>query len=237
MLKRARRLFPEGGSAETRMKMWDGNLAAGIQAIDDAYMKYRGSKNTTLRQAARATNDLLGGRGEMLKPTDFRIEVGKAMRRGDKHSIPEVQEAAQAMRRELFDPLKDEAINQGLLPPGVDVSTADSYLTRMYNHKKIIGRRDEWDSILTDWFKRMRQKAMDEQATRLSSGKKVSQTIKFEAATTDAEIAAAVSNITNNILGNSVGRSAYDLKVTVKGPLKERVLNIPDRLIEDFFRI
>jgi len=226
--------IPTGGSAETRIKVWDGNLAAGITALDDAYMKYRGTKNTSLRQAARATNDLLGGRGEMLKPSDFRIEVGKAMRRGDKHKIPEVQEAAEAMRKELFNPLKDAAINEGVLLPDVDVTTADSYLTRMYNQKKIVGKRDEWDRILGDWFKRIRQKAIDEQETRLANGKKVSQSIKAEAATTDMEIQAAVSNVTNNILGNSVGRAAYDIKVTVSGPLKERTLNIPDTLIEDF---
>ncbi|MCP4272999.1 MAG: hypothetical protein GY781_13740 [Gammaproteobacteria bacterium] len=226
--------IPTGGSVETRIKLWDSNLAQGIDSVDSAYMKYRGRRDSTTNKATLAIGDMLGGRGEMLKPKDFRIEVGKAMRRGDVHRIPEVQEAAQSMRKQLFDPMKKEAIDEGLLPPGVDVSTADSYLTRMYNHQKIKARRPEWDGIVEDWFKRIRQRAIDESDARVAQGKKVPQSMKAEAATTDMEIKAAVNNITQNILGNNVGRGGYDIKVTVKGPLKERVLNIPDSLIEDF---
>lgn len=226
--------IPTGGSAETRIKLWDSNLAQSVESVDSAYMKYRGRRDSTINKATLAVGDMLGGRGEMMRPKDFRIEVGKAMRRGDVHKIPEVQEAAQAMRRQLFDPMKKEAIDEGLLPPDVDVSTADSYLTRMYNTQKIKARRPEWDGIVTDWFKRIRQRSIDEIQVRQASGKNIPQSMKAEAATTDMEIKAAVDSITLNILGNNVGRGGYDIKVTVKGPLKERTLNIPDALIEDF---
>ncbi len=35
-------------------------------------------------------------------------------------------------------------------------------------------------------------------------------------------------------MGNSVARIPYDLKLSVRGPLKDRVFNIPDELIEEF---
>jgi hypothetical protein len=51
---------------------------------------------------------------------------------------------------------------------------------------------------------------------------------------TDREIRAIVDDITDNILGVASGRLPYDVVSNVRGPMKERTLNIPDSLIEDF---
>jgi len=73
------------------------------------------------------------------------------MRRGDESEIPEVTRGAQGMRP-FFDALKDDAIRLGLLPKDVDVTTATTYLTRVYNTQKIIAERGAWDGKLFDWL-------------------------------------------------------------------------------------
>lgn len=229
--KEGKTVIPHGGAVETRVKLWDAPMVEALEDLDSLYKDYRGGMSAPKRIA----NDyLMQNKAGKLSPAEFRIEVGKAMRRGDSSPIPEVAAAAKKFREKVFNPLKDQAISEKLLPPDVDVSTATSYLTRVYNHKKIIAKRNEWDKVVEDWFRRGRQKNLDELTLKEGRGEKVSVSLREQAYVTDAEIAEATSNITNNILGNSSGRASYDIKTTVRGPLKERVLNIPDSMIEDF---
>lgn len=81
-------------------------------------------------------NNLMGAE-KKLTMQEFMVEVGKAMRKGDKHPIPQVQSAADAMRREVFDRIKDEAIEVGLFDEDMVPKFADSYFTRVYNTGKI----------------------------------------------------------------------------------------------------
>ena len=223
--------IPLGGSVETRVKMWDAPMVEALEDLDGFYSTYRGG----MGKAKRVANDyVMQNKAGKLTPGEFRVEVGKAMRRGDEHKIPEVAEAARTFRQKVFDPLKDAAINERLLPEDVDVSTATSYLTRIYNHKKIVAKRPEWDKTIEDWFKRGRQKSLNELETKKAEGKKISESLHDRAYVSDEEIMEASNSITNNILGDSSGRSSYNVKATVKGPLNERVLNIPDSMIEDF---
>lgn len=67
---------------------------------------------------------------------DFDAEVAKAMRRGDTHPIPEVEQAAK-LYRSKFDKLKTAAIRAGIFPEDVNVKFALSYLPRVYNRNKI----------------------------------------------------------------------------------------------------
>ena len=214
---------PEGGSAETRIKLWSGGLYQSLKDIDDFYTAYRGGKGAT----TRIVNDyIMRNRAGKLTQKQFREEVGKVARRGDTSSIPEVQQAAESFRKNVFDPMKDGAIREGLLPPGVEVQTATSYLTRVYNVEKIGARRDQWDSIVQSWVRKGRDdaKLLD----------KPSETQISEAAIKDTEIASIADDITNNIMGVASGRTPYEVVAGVRGPLKERTFNIPDQLIEDF---
>jgi hypothetical protein len=152
--------------------------------------------------------------------------VGKVARRGDKSDVPEVQEAAESFRKNVFDPMKDAAINEKLLPPDVDVKTATSYLTRVYNTKKIAGKRQEWDGVVESWLTSNKKTAL--------LVDKPNATQKAEAAMTKLEIKQIAEDITNNIMGIASGRVPYEVIPNVRGPLKERTFNIPDRLIEDF---
>jgi hypothetical protein len=223
--------IPSGGSVETRVKMYDAPLVESLDDLDSAYKTYREG----MGDAKRIVNDvLLRNQSGKLSPSEFRVEVGKAMRRGDEHAIPEVAKAAKSFRAKVFDPAKDRAIEEGLLPPDIDVSTATSYLTRIYTHKKIIAKRDVWDKKLTDWFDRGRSGNLAKLQAKEIAGEKPSISLREQAYLSDAEIKEAVDSITSNILGNSSGRVPYNIKATVKGPLNERVLNIPDEMIEEF---
>lgn len=216
-------VVPEGGSVETRIKSWDAGLYQSIKDLDDFYTQYRGGKGA----AARTVNDLvLRNRAGKLTHKQFREEVGRTMRRGDMSTIPEVQKAAESFRKNIIDPLKDAAIREKLLPPDVEVSTATSYLTRIYNTQKIAAKRNEWDAIVQGWLSRNRDQA------RLKVDP--DDAVKAEANLTDLEIKGIAEDITNNILGVSSGRVPYEIVPNVRGPLKERTFNIPDSLIEDF---
>ena len=106
-------------AVETLMKEYNGGLAKALQVTNDAYLEHRKAGGTL-------------GRDE------FREAVGKAMRRGDEDVFdPIVTRVAQEYRAKVFEPLKKQAIEAGLLPADVSVDTAQSYFTRMWNGRKI----------------------------------------------------------------------------------------------------
>lgn len=100
----------------------------------------------------RANRALLRSGGRGLNEAEFMDEVGKAMRRGDVHDIPEIADAATILREQVFEPLKEEAIKHGLLPPDVEVETAVSYLSRVWNADEIAARRPEFMRRMKAYF-------------------------------------------------------------------------------------
>jgi hypothetical protein len=97
--------------------------------------------------------------GLSMTARQFREEVGRAMRRGDKAADPAVQKAAAAWRSTVFEPLKERAVKAGLLPEGVKVVTAESYFSRIYNKPKIVAQEPRFKTIVRDWL----HKALDQQ--------------------------------------------------------------------------
>jgi len=204
-------------AAETRIKQWQGPLAESLGGVDDAFKRYRFNREAKPFDMARAgVEDITGQAAGKLSFSDFKVEVAKAMRNGDAHAVPEVAEAAKGLRKRVFDPLKDEAVRLGLLPEGVEVTTADSYLTRIYDLEKIATNRNAFVDRLAAWFdnEQIRFKPED----KLSSG----------------ELRAEAEKVVATLLGSAPGRSAYDITPNLRGPLKERTLNVPDNVIEDF---
>jgi hypothetical protein len=104
--------------------------------------------------------------GVAMSRKEFREEVGRAMRRGDRSDIPGVTEAAQAWRSSVIDPLKDRAIAAGLLPEGVKVTTAESYFTRMWNRLAIEANEGEFRTITRDWVSGAVDRAMQSEGSR-----------------------------------------------------------------------
>lgn len=183
-------------SVERRIRMHDARRAEAITQLDGSYKDYR------MR--------VKGQKGKRLSNQQFREEVGKAMRRGDQHEIPEVAKAAAAYRKHLFDPFKNDAIEMGLLPKDVEVSTATSYLTRVYNKNKIKAKRGDWENIVRGWLR--------------TTGDDLAE----------VDIVEIADQITDTILGKAEGIINYEAIPLTRGPLKERTFNIPDTLIEDF---
>ena len=124
-------------AVETLAKTWNAGLARAVSATDEAFRDY-----------VKA-----GGAGPLLGRTEFREAVGKAMRRGDQDPNPFVARVARDWRSTVFDPLKKEAIEYGLLPRDVGVDTAQSYFSRMWNQNKLIAQETRFKAIVEDWVK------------------------------------------------------------------------------------
>ena len=140
---------------ESMIAQHDANLDLLNLDIYDLFMTHRkGRKARTGDLAITGIGDLIrkptAGR---ITFTDFRNEIGKAMARNDTHEIPEVAQAAKLYRERIFDPLKNQAIDLGLLPPDVDPKTAASYVSRLYNRNKIIAQRPEFERRIAQWLR------------------------------------------------------------------------------------
>lgn len=126
----------EGNIAvESAVKFWDrGALTKGLTDMRAIYNEARKLPDFNMTDA------------------DFRMAVAKAMRRGDEGENEAVSRAARAWRSALFDPLKDEAIAVGLLPPDVNVKTATSYLTRLWNAPRLNAEEARFKAIVKPWL-------------------------------------------------------------------------------------
>jgi hypothetical protein len=146
-----------GGAVETRAKMWLGPLAEAVDEGDKLFARYFYGKDAGFigRMTAPMRSEwakLRGTNGGKLTAREFREEVGRAMRRNDEHPIPEVAAAAKAYRKAIFDPLKERAVELGVLPEGVTAGTAPSYLTRVYNHERVVAERPEFKSRIVEYL-------------------------------------------------------------------------------------
>lgn len=156
-------------------------------------------------------------KSERMSRGDFYTSIASASRRGDAIGIQEVDEAAQFLRKNVFDPLKSDAERFKLFAAQEEGGKigkplgAESYFRRMYDREAIRANMAEWHQTLFSHFQNTTQ------AQR-------------------AEITAAVEDVTKRILGADVGQSNFMTKVMAPaaGPLKERTLDIPDALIEKF---
>lgn len=141
-----------GGSVETRIKMARAPLASTLSDVDTLYSKYFFGASKRFAPARGTMSVMMGRGGGKLNYSDFKAAIGEAMYSGDVHAIPEVAEAAAAMRAKVFDPLKNEAIEVGLLPEDVKTLDDPSYLHRMYLDETIRARRPEFVNILVRHF-------------------------------------------------------------------------------------
>lgn len=129
-------------SAETGAKLWQFNLYDASRSVEDAFTRYRMGRKPGFGTATRlAAADMAGATGGKLKYREFSVEVGKALRRNDEHSIPEVAEAAKAVRAKFFEPQRKALVELEFLGEDHEVTTALSYYTRDYDTPRIIAER------------------------------------------------------------------------------------------------
>ncbi|HID9280209.1 TPA: hypothetical protein ACXIZC_002785 [Serratia marcescens] len=168
-------------AAETKIKQYDAMLYKQMESTKDAYQAY--SKNV------RATG------GQRMNFVDFNEAVGMAMRRGDQSEIPEVAQAA-AQIRPMFEATKVRMQELGILPEDVDVSTAQSYLPRIYKFDKILSDRTEFRGRIANWIQGISSKGAESAGTRIEkidSGLAAAAEAQPRAQTLADEIAAAES--------------------------------------------
>lgn len=151
-------------AVETKVKGWQGNLYRGLKALDEAFLKHRFGEKVFAGRLRAGVEDVTGQASpNQLSHERFKARVAYAMRRKDQDpGMPEVAQAARDLRREVFDPLKAQAIELELLPPNIEPSTADSYLTRLFDTERITARRGDWDQRVFDYFARARDHAKSE---------------------------------------------------------------------------
>lgn len=233
-----------GGSVETRMKMWQAPLADAVQEFDTIYAGYfHNAPDPTgwQRRLAPMRSEMqrITG-GDKLTYKQFKEEVGKAAYSGDRHSIPEVEAAAQVYRR-VDDAMKKAAIDARLFPEDIAVQGDVSHLFRMYNKEKISAYRSDFGRILHDYFIVKRDqtaKIGDAEALAVKADAKATLAAKKAndfSRLSDDEVTELVEETIDTILGNADGRIPYDSIVSgPRGPLKERLLHIESKKIQDF---
>lgn len=151
-----------GVATETAMIEHTGAWARSVQAMDGIYADARKA-------------------GMQLSEEEFRRVVGRAMRREDGAPLDDPQlwspvarrdgetdeafgarlqtaadpvaRAAKAWRSTLFDPLKDLAIQQKLLPEDVTVDTAASYFSRMWRREQMVAQEGAVKQRFRDYLR------------------------------------------------------------------------------------
>ena len=227
-------------SVESRAKIHDGKYATALQNHLDIYKQYRSN----------------GGR---LRRRQFNEEVARAMR-NEESAIPEALQSANNWRTELYDPIKDDLVELGLLPEDVSVGTAVGYLNRRWNKGKVSANLPKFIDTTAKWLRdedvRLRDEATKAEAdiaeatgaerTRLQEI--IDRAERKEAKDlTDEDYQRIAEQIAQRIQGTPDGRLPYDWKigegsannnlngtVGLRGPLKSRTFQIPDNMVEDF---
>lgn len=230
-------------AVETKIASHNVGLFKSIKNLDNEFVKYRKGREKKFLDVPRIGISDIGGaakRTDKLTYHDFKLEVGKAMRNKDTHPIPEVAAAAKKFRSEVFDPLKDDAINLGLLGDDVEVETAPSYLMRVYNVEKIIAQRPEFHLRISKWLQEQRtiqaelaprlQSQLDEALLELPSAKKaVDNLIKGEAPAVKAEVKAVFKELEERVSQLTKEQK----KAVFKGEFEDMELSdIADQIID-----
>lgn len=227
-------------AVESRAKIHDGKYAAALQSHLDIYRQYR--KN--------------GGR---LRRRQFNEEVARAMR-NEESAIPEALQSANNWRTELYNPIKDDLVELGLLPEDVSVGTAVGYLNRRWNKGKVSANLPKFIDTTAKWLRdedvRLRDEATKAEtdiaeatgAERTRLQEIIDRAERKEAKDlTDDDYQRIAEQIAQRIQGTPDGRLPYDWKIGegsannnlngaigLRGPLRSRTFQIPDNMVEEF---
>lgn len=156
-------------SAETAIKARrNTELTGALSHLNKYYAEY--VHDGAVGLVGRVTAPLTGRWGHLagldrkMSNGDFMQEVGKSLMSSDSHPIPQVEKAAQMIRKTIFDNIKDDAIDVGLMDAELKLKYGDSYFTRSYNLEKIEahlrdGSENDITVLLESEFKRKRTEA------------------------------------------------------------------------------
>ncbi len=211
------------GSIEDRVLQHWTRYALTVERMEENFVKMRlghAQGSRARRMAQIRTRDVFRRRDprdiRQMTWREYSSEVSKTARRGDRHPIAEVQDTAAFARESLIDPLKDLAVAAKLLPEGVHIETAASYLMRVYSKKAIVQRIDaeggsDFIRITKNWLHREHPDMDEATSTRMSE------------------------QIRDRLLSHPDGRVPYEQVSFGKGsPFHKRTFLIEDDLIGDF---
>jgi hypothetical protein len=190
---------------------------------DDQYVQYIKGRSKKFGDIVGIGAAKLAGKySNKFSQKEFNIEVGKAMRRGNEHSIPEVSNTAKYFSDNLYKPILDEAVNLGLLPEGVMPETAIGYLNRVYNLPRLARQpyRQNFINKTVTYFKERQQDA----AGRAAPFEEEIKTIKNDISVSKGEI----RSISNSIFDVSY-KSAKD---EANKRINEALTLLDQRLVE-----
>lgn len=149
-------------SIQALVRNYAGPLNRAVKQGLESYSQYAVGRSRGMLDSVTLPAQRLGGL-KKLSEKEFRVLVTKAMRSGDdaadipgipKDAVAHVNTSAAAYRKEVFDPLKDAAIELGLLPKDVTSKTAASYMMRSWNTEtlKSAGGRERFLDTTTSWL-------------------------------------------------------------------------------------
>jgi len=227
----------------------------GITAVESLIKIKDGRYNTALSNHLDQWRAYRKAGGQLNK-TKFNEAVARALRNNES-DIPEAMNSAKGWRDDLYEPLKNEAIDVGLLPEDVDVSTAVGYLNRRWNKNKVTDKFPEFISVVSKWLKdedlklfNQAKQAQDDIATATGAEKiklqKIIDRAEYKKGMdfAEQEYEDLAKQIAQRIKGSPDGRLPYDWKMgegssklngtPMRGPLRSRTFQIPDNMVEDF---
>jgi hypothetical protein len=228
-----------GVAAETEIKLYEQGVARAYQAINNNFKAVK----KTEKQAGR----------KPMTHMEFRERVSRAMRNGDAdvEGVAEITKAAQEIRSAVFEPLKKQAIELKLLPEDVEAKFADTYLTRVWNKQKLIAYKPEAMDMLRNWARdkvaivanELREKLRLSEI-ELKAGKAIEANKKFIQEVqenlrlvdngSDDYINEVAEEMYSKLSGIGMGEKPDFIAPITRGPLKEKLLDIPDNVAEKF---
>ena len=133
-----------------------------LQESWQAHYFGEGAKPSIRDNAGAAFDSLRGNVPEgKLDYKSFKEAVFDAMIQGDRHEVPEVQAAAQALRKEVYEPITQLAQKtkdldgRPLLSPDAGPPAGDeSFANRVWNKVAVTARRFDLKNKITDWLER-----------------------------------------------------------------------------------
>lgn len=133
-------------------------------------VRVEASQAEAFKAASTSYREMRAG-GVRMTEEDFYSAVGVAMRNKDESDNPFVARAAQAYRK-LFDEFTNDALKLGLLgEDGLDVKTAASYFSRVYDKDRLLASEPDFLDTIGRHFAERMQAAYKEDAAELAANR------------------------------------------------------------------
>jgi len=166
----------QGGTVHANQQTYDWYVYALTKTMDEHYADYFYNGRTQPPfPATRATlASVFRFTGEHMSKPEFNAAVGEALGNGGLHPVEQVRKAAAILRKEVYDPIFDQAKQVGLIDRDVEIFDP-SYFSRMYDGTKIAKDPAGFLSVLRNHFAQQLQEQVNKTTERIQGQRKVLQ--------------------------------------------------------------